>query len=58
LKEINERAPKRENAAARRFSHRIPVSHRHSTFVIFADSTSISNGPHGFGKRFSVSKTE
>jgi hypothetical protein len=58
LKETNERAPKRENDATRRFSHRIPVSQRHSTSVILPASTSISNGPHGFGNRFSASKTE
>src|SRR5437870_4851056 len=37
--------------------HRIPVSHRHSTFVILPDTTSTSNGPHGRGKRCSASTT-
>ena len=41
----------------RRCGHRIPESQDHSTFVILPDSTSIWNGPHGLGKRFSASDT-
>jgi hypothetical protein len=37
--------------------HRIPESQRHSTFVILPSSTLTSNGPHGFGNRFSASNT-
>jgi hypothetical protein len=40
-----------------RHLHRIPVSQRHSTFVILPDTTSTSNGPHGRGKRCSASTT-
>ena len=41
----------------RRCGHCIPESQCHSTFVILPDSTSISNGPHGRGKRYSASDT-
>jgi len=32
----------------------IPESQRHSTFVVLPDSRVTSNGPHGFGNRFSA----
>jgi hypothetical protein len=53
----SEAAYRSTNALPQTFFYRIPESQRHSTSVILPASTSISNGPHGFGNRVSASNT-